>query len=68
MFDDLCEKDVETILPRVGSNVIIVKRQYKGEISKLLARDKKRNRATVQVSGHQTIELSQNDVSDFIQE
>lgn len=67
VYEDLTEKDIETLLPSVGSNVRIVKKQYKGEVSKLLARDKRKNLVTVQLP-EQVISLSQNDVCDFIHE
>ena len=47
IIEDLCEKDIQTIIPPLGSNVRIVKGEHKGEISKLLSKD--RNTATIQL-------------------
>jgi transcription antitermination factor NusG len=67
IIDYLNEKDLQTILPSVGSQVRIVKGKHKGEISKLLSRDKVKNLATVQLLD-EIVQLKQDYICDYIRE
>lgn len=50
VYDDLKEKDLETVLPRDQNQpVAILKGEFKGEIGKILNRDRKKDEVTIQV-------------------
>lgn len=50
VYDDLREKDLETVLPRDQNQpVAILKGEFKGEIGKILNRDRKMDEVTIQV-------------------
>jgi len=50
VFDDLREKDLETVLPKDHNQpVAILKGEFKGEIGKILNRDRKKDEVTIQV-------------------
>jgi hypothetical protein len=43
------EDDIQTVMPGINENVIILTGTKKGEVAKLLERDKKKNKVTVQL-------------------
>ena len=51
VMDDLREKDVETVLPSTSNwnsqNVMVLKGEFKGELAKILEKDKKKEKVTV---------------------
>lgn len=50
LYENLREKDIETVIPREdGAQVALLKGEHKGEIGKILSRDKKKEELTVQV-------------------
>ena len=53
-MDDLREKDVETVLPSTSNwnsqNVMVLKGEFKGELAKILEKDKKKEKVTVQMT------------------
>lgn len=65
IYEDLSEKDLETVIPAVGKTVLIVRGKYKGEICKLLNRDKSKNIVTLEYP-QEIIFLKQDDICDFI--
>ena len=50
LYENLREKDIETVIPKEdGQQVAILKGDFKGEIGKILSRDKKKEQLTIQV-------------------
>ena len=50
LYENLREKDIETVIPREdGAQVALLKGEHKGEVGKILSRDKKKEELTVQV-------------------
>ena len=50
LYENLREKDIETVIPKEdGQQVSILKGEFKGEIGKILSRDKKKEQLTIQV-------------------
>jgi hypothetical protein len=45
----LREKDVETVMPGVDSEIMVLKGEFKGEIGKLISRNKKRDKCEIQL-------------------
>jgi hypothetical protein len=57
------ERDLETVIPQLNENVIILAGKNRGEIGKLIYREKKFNKVSVQLSNDLSIEnYSQDDV------
>lgn len=57
------EKDIETVIPTVNSDVVILKGPNKGEYAKLLERDKKNNKVAVQLNNDLSIvNFTQDDI------
>ena len=53
------EKDLETVLPKgKDEEVIVLKGEYRGEVGKILSRDKKRDEVIVQVALTDIVKLS----------
>ena len=65
IYDELVERDLETVIPAVGKSVRVVRGENMGEICTLIARDKKRNVVTLQLPG-EVIFLKQDDVCEYI--
>ncbi|TNV71968.1 hypothetical protein FGO68_gene6460 [Halteria grandinella] len=61
VYECLREKDVETVIPKDGGEVAVLKGEYKGEVGKVIGRDKKKERVTVQVGMMDIIEVSLDD-------
>lgn len=48
MYDDLLEKDIETVMPKADNEPIaVVRGEFKGEIGKMLSRDRKKDEVTI---------------------
>jgi hypothetical protein len=72
LFDDktihteFTEEDIETVIPKIHEDVLIIKKEYKSEKGKLLLRDKKSNKVGVQLyCDFSIINLTQDDVAAF---
>lgn len=64
VFSEFKEKDLETVIPRLDDDVLILKGEYKSEVAKLLSRDRKNDKVMVQPYTDMTlICLSQDDVT-----
>lgn len=61
VYDCLREKDVETVIPKDAGEVAVLKGEYKGEVGKMIGRDKKKENVTLQVGMMDIIELSLDD-------
>eukprot|EP00826_Nyctotherus_ovalis_P052934 TRINITY_DN679_c0_g2_i4.p1 TRINITY_DN679_c0_g2~~TRINITY_DN679_c0_g2_i4.p1 ORF type:complete len:312 (-),score=86.49 TRINITY_DN679_c0_g2_i4:159-1094(-) len=48
-LEDLAEDDIETVMPHLMEDVIILKESNRGEIGKLIMRDKKKNIVKIQL-------------------
>lgn len=48
-LDDLTEDDIETVMPQLMEDVLILKGRNKGEVGKLMMRDKKKNAVKIQL-------------------
>ena len=69
VFDDLTEKDIETVLPQskqfATSTVMILSGPNKGELGHILSKDKSRQTVSVQLNeegGLQILSVSMDDV------
>ena len=63
----LREKDVETLLPEVENNIMIVKGEKKGQMAVLKSRDRKKNKVMVQnLDDFEYSELTQDDVCECV--
>lgn len=57
------ENDLETVIPKIGEDAMIISGEHKGEIGKLLYRDKKQNIVNIQLFDDlSVITLTQDDV------
>ena len=57
------ENDIETVLPKISNDVVILTGEHKNKIAKLLLRDKKQNKVNVQLLDDLSlVELTQDDV------
>ena len=57
------ENDIETVLPKISNDVLILTGEHKNKIAKLLLRDKKQNKVNVQLLDDLSlVELTQDDV------
>jgi hypothetical protein len=62
VYDNLREKDLETVLPKDNNeNVAVLKGGFKGEIGKMISRDRKKDEVIVQVGLTDIVKLSQDD-------
>ena len=69
VYDNLREKDIETVMPKMADeSIAILRGEYKGEIGKMLSRDRKKDEVTIQVGITEIIKLSQNDCCAVIEE
>ena len=63
VYDGIREKDLETILPKINDEeVVVLKGEHKGETGKILSRDKKKDEVIVQVGLTDIVKLSQDDI------
>lgn len=63
----LKEKDIETLLPELETNVIIVKGKNKGKVATLKLRDKSKNKVILQyLDNLEYDEMTQDDVCEFL--
>ena len=50
LYDDLREKDLETVMPKNdGDSIAVLKGEFKGEVGKLISRDRKKDEVVIQV-------------------
>jgi G patch domain and KOW motifs-containing protein len=48
LFDDLREKDLETVMPKNdGDRIAVLKGDFKGEVGKLISRDRKKDQVVI---------------------
>jgi ribosomal protein L24 len=63
MIRDLREKDVQTIVPKPGETVLILKGSHHGQKGQVFQRDKKKEKVTVQTFNElELVNLSEDDV------
>jgi hypothetical protein len=69
VYDDLVEKDIETVMPKADNEPIaVLKGEYKGEVGKMLSRDRKKDEVTIQIGMTDIIKVSQDDCCAIISE
>ncbi|CDW79585.1 g patch domain and kow motifs-containing [Stylonychia lemnae] len=62
VYDDLREKDLETVLPRdLNEPVAVLKGEFRGETGKILSKDKKKDQVVIQVGLTDIVTVSQDD-------
>lgn len=65
LYDDLSEKHIETVIPPIGSSVMILRGDHRGHLGKLLQRDRKRNSVLIHsTEDGNTLTLTQDDISE----
>lgn len=63
LHTEFSENDLETVIPKIGEDAMIIAGDHKGEIGKLLYRDKKQNIVNIQLFDDlSVITLTQDDV------
>lgn len=66
IYNDFQETDCETVIPQVNSDVVILSSEIKGQLGKLIERNKRENKVFVQVYDDLSIiELTQDDICLF---
>jgi hypothetical protein len=66
VHSDFKEKDLETIIPKLNEDVIILSGENKGEVGKLLSRDKKNDKVIVQLyTDMNIVNLSQDEITEI---
>lgn len=67
LFEDLEERQLETVMPKVGEKVLILKGQHRGIIGVLKERNKKENSVLVKIEENQIefIKMTQDDCSSY---
>eukprot|EP00347_Sterkiella_histriomuscorum_P020443 403337786 len=69
VYDNLREKDLETVIPRDENQPVAVLRgEFKGETGKILSRDKKRDQVVIQVGLTDIVTVSQDDCCQISQD
>ena len=59
VYDELREKDIETVMPKQdGEQVAILRGEFKGEIGKMLSRDRKKDEVVIQVGMVNIVKVS----------
>ena len=73
MYDNLRERDLETVLPPSAdfsaSKVMILKGPFKNEFAKILSKDKKKEQVTIQMTeeaGMEIITIGMDDVCLYL--
>ena len=66
-FEDLEEKQLETVMPRIGEKVLIVKGEHRGVIGVLKERNKKLNSVVIKIEVNQVefVPMTQDDCSSY---
>lgn len=60
VYDSLTEKDLETVIPKQdNSQVAVLRGEFRGEIGKILSRDRKKDEVVIQVGLTDIIKVSQ---------
>ena len=65
LLDTLSEKDIETLIPAIGKDVLVLSDDHRGEVGKLMDRDKRRNKVIVQLPTTALLTLTQDEVSEL---
>jgi hypothetical protein len=64
VFDYIKEKDVETVMPKeLNESIAVLRGEFKGEIGKMLSRDRKKDEVVIQVGLTEIIKVSQDECS-----
>ena len=59
VFDDIREKDIETVMPKeLNEQIAVLRGEFKGEIGKMLSRDRKKDEVVIQVGLTDIIKVS----------
>lgn len=65
LLDFLSERDIETLIPAIGKDVMVLRDEHRSEVGKLVERDKRRNRVVVQLQAAELLTLTQDDISEL---
>jgi hypothetical protein len=66
LHTEFSENDIETVIPKTYEDIIILNKEHRGEKAKLILRDKKTNKVSVQLySDLSIVELTQDDVAAY---
>lgn len=66
-INNLKEKDIETLLPELEKNVMVVRGKNKGKLAILKVRDKAKNKVIIQYSENfEYDEMTQDDVCEYV--
>ena len=69
MYETLREKDIETVIPKEdGLSIAILKGEFKGEVGKILSRDKKKETLTVQIGFTDIVDMHLDDCCAVLEE
>lgn len=63
ILEDLDEKSIETVMPKIGEKVMLVTGDHKGAIGTLQDRNRKENKVKVKLEGDIFLDLTQDDCS-----
>ena len=66
IFDNLKEKQLQTVIPKMGQQVLIVKGEHKGKLAKLLTKTKKSKNVSVQLMEDSSIQEITNDMCSSV--
>jgi hypothetical protein len=62
VYDDIREKDIETVMPKeLNEPITVLRGEFKGETGKMLERDRKKDEVTIQIGFTEIIKVSQDD-------
>ncbi len=58
-YENLVEKEIETVMPKADNEPIAILRgEFKGEIGKMLSRDRKKDEVTIQIGLTDIVKVS----------
>ena len=61
------EKQLETVVPKVGGLVMVLTGEFKGRRGRLMAKDKEREVASVQIAGDMSVEtVKMDDIAEYV--
>jgi len=67
LLEDLREKEIETVLPKEGERVKILKGEYAGKLGKLVKRDKSNDQVCIELEETgDFVKVSQDDCAEFV--
>jgi len=68
IIDDLREKDVETVIPKLKSLVKVLYGEHKGHVGTLLDRNKQKNQVQIQLlDTFEIITVTQDDCAQYVE-